>query len=126
MAALTEGARNAQFIVSEANGYRSRAKGTVTVPANSTIPAGAILGYDTSEEKYVNPDFSFASGDLQNQALLYETLVNETGSAVDHEVTLFIRDAEVTGAHLTYATGADDAAKAAANTALASLGIIVR
>ena len=124
--ALTEGARNAQFIVSEANSYRSRSTVTVNVPAGTTLNAGALLGYDTSAEKYVGPDHSFASGDLENQALLYETLVNSTDSAVDHVVTVIQRDAEVTGAHLTYADGADAAAKLTANTALAALGIIVR
>ncbi|WP_300396417.1 head decoration protein [Henriciella sp.] len=124
--ALTEGARNAQFLVSEANNYRSRGAATVVVPANTTLAAGTILGYDTSAEKYVNPDFSFASGDLENQALLYETLVNDTGSAVDHVVTLIERDAEVVGAHLTYVDEADDTAKATANAALATKGIIVR
>ena len=126
MAAVTEGARNAQFLVSEAAGYRSRDVVTVVVPANTTLSAGAILGYDTSASKYVNPDFSFASGDTENQALLYETLVNDTSSAVDREVTVIARDAEVVGAHLTYEDGANDAAKLAANAALATKGIIVR
>lgn len=124
--ALTEGARNAQFLVSEANNYRSRGTATVVVPANTTLAAGAILGYDTSAEKYVNPDFSFASGDLENQALLYETLVNDTGSAVDRVATVIERDAEVVSAHLTYVDGADASAKATANVALATKGIIVR
>lgn len=126
MPTLTEGARNAQFIVSEANGYRSRGTGIVTVPANSTLNAGAILGFDTSASKYVGPDFAFDEGDLENQAVLYETLVNTTGAAVDYKATLMLRDCEVTGAHLTYETGANDGAKATANAELAALGIVVR
>lgn len=124
--ALTEGARRAAFLVSEANGYRSRGTGTVIVPANTTLAAGTILGIDTSEEKFVNPDFSFATGDLENQAILYENLVNDTGSAVEVVATLIERDAEVTGNDLTYVDGANAAAKKTANTALKSLGIIVR
>lgn len=126
MVTLTEGARSAEFLVSEANGYRSREVVTVVVPANSTINGGAVLGYDTSASKYVNPDFSFASGDTENNALLFETLVNETGSDLDVEATVIIRDAEVNGNHLTYVTGADANAKATVNTALKALGIIVR
>ena len=126
MAILTEGVRNASFLVSEANGYRSREVLTVNVPASTTFNAGSILGYDTSAEKYVGPDFSYASGDSENQALLYETLVNDTESAVDYEVTCIVRDAEVVAAHLTYVDGADAAAKLAAQTALKTKGITAR
>ncbi len=47
MATLTEGARTAEFLQSEANGYRSRE--TVTVLAGGTaIDAGAVLGQVTT------------------------------------------------------------------------------
>lgn len=123
--ALTEGTRPAAFIVSEANGHRSRKVVTVQVPANTTLYGGTILGYDTSASKYVNPDFSFASADLENQAILYDNLVNDTGSAVDVDAVVFIRDCEVTGADLTYST-ASGTDESTVNAALATLGIIVR
>ena len=69
MPTLTEGARNAKFIVSEANGYRSRETATVVVPANTTLNAGTILGFDVSVSKYVNPNFAFETEDLESQAL---------------------------------------------------------
>ena len=40
MAPVNMTAREFGFLVSEANGHRSRAAGTVTVPANTTFAAG--------------------------------------------------------------------------------------
>jgi hypothetical protein len=122
MATLTEGTRNASFLVSEANGmYRSREKVTVTVPSGG-LAAGTVLGKITASGKYVRHDSDLETGGETEAGILYETLT-ETG---DTEVTIIARDAEVVGAHLTYEDGADAAAITASNTALASLGIIVR
>ena len=126
MTTLTEGKRNADFLVSEANGHRSRDTGVVTVPANTTFEAGTILGQITASEKYVRHDSGNADGSETEAAVLYETLVNDTGAGVDHTATIINRDAEVRGSDLVYEDGADAAAKSASNTALASLGIIVR
>ncbi|MCF3934339.1 head decoration protein [Acuticoccus sp. M5D2P5] len=122
MVTLTEGIRNASFLVSEANGmYRSREKVTVTVPSGG-IAAGTVLGAITASGKYVRHDSGLSNGAETEAGILYETLT----AAGDAEVTIIARDAEVVGAHLTYEDGADAAAITASNTALASLGIIVR
>lgn len=121
MAILTEGARNAQFLVSEANGFRSRGTGTVTVAVGG-FSAGTVLGKITASGKYVRVDSTKTDGSEDEAAILYENLT-ESG---DVDATLVLRDAEVVGAHLTYEDGADDAGETAANVALAALGIIVR
>jgi len=58
--------------------------------------------------------------------VLYANLSNETGSAVDVDATVIIRDAELNSAELIYEAGADANAITASNTALAALGLIVR
>lgn len=121
MATLTEGARNAQFLVSEANNHRSRGTGVVTVPPGG-YEAGTILGKITATGKYVRHDSGLMNGAETPSAVLYGNL-HETG---DTDTTLILRDAEVTSAHLTYEDGANAAAIAASNMALAALGIIVR
>lgn len=127
MAILTEGARKAEFMVSEANDWRSRDQGTVTVPANTTFAAGMVLGQQTSGLKFVRHDTDGTDDGRRTEAgLLFANLVNDTVSAVDFDATILVRDAEVNGTDLTYEDGANDAAKTASNVALAALGIIVR
>jgi len=126
MAPLVEGSRTADFIISEANSYRSRDAGIVTVPANSTIEAGTILGAITASGKYVTQLVASSDGSEDEAALLYEPLVNTTDSPVDFAATLIVRDAEVTGSQLTYDPAANAAAITASNVALAALGLIVR
>lgn len=127
MAILTEGKNTAQFMVSEANGYRSREPGTVTVPANTTFSAGLILGQQTSGLKYVRHDTDGTDDGRRTEAgILFQTLVNSTGSAVDYSAVVVLRDCEVRGSDLTYEDGADAAAITASNVVLNSLGIAVR
>jgi len=127
MATLTKIQSNASFIVSESNGFRSRDDVTVTVPANTTYAAGTILGKITDTDKFVRHAASTVTDGSQNEAgILYETLTNTTGSAVDNEAVSFARDAEVNGSELTYEVGADAAQITASNLALKALGIIVR
>jgi hypothetical protein len=126
MATLTKIQSNASFIVSESSGYRSRDAVTVTVPATTTYAAGTILGKITASGKYVRHAAGATDGSENEAGVLYETLVNTTGSAVDNEVVSFARDAEVNGSELTYEVGADAAQITASNLALKALGIIVR
>ncbi|WP_138438585.1 head decoration protein [Marinobacter alexandrii] len=43
-----KGQESAEYLISEANGYRSREAVTVTVPASTTLAAGTILGKITT------------------------------------------------------------------------------
>ena len=126
MATLTKIQSNASFIVSESNGYRSRDDVTVTVPATTTYAAGTILGKITASGKYVRHAAGATDGSEDEAGVLYETLANTTGSAVDSESVSFARDAEVNGSELTYEVGADAAQITASNLAIKALGIIVR
>ena len=126
MAILTEGTRKAEFLVSEANDWRSRDAVTVTVPANTTFASGTILGKLTASGKFVRHNAALDTGAEDESGILFEPLVNATGSAVDYDATNVARDAEVNGSDLTYEVGADGAQIITSNAALAALGIIVR
>lgn len=126
MTILTEGARKAEFMISEANDWRSRDEITVTVPANTTLEAGTVLGKITSSGKFVRHAAGASDGSEDEAGILFANLVNDTGSAVDFEATNLSRDAEVRGSDLTYEDGADAAQVTTSNAALAALGIIVR
>ena len=126
MAILTEGARNAEFMISEANHWRSRDQVVVTVPANTTYEAGTVLGLITSSSKYVRHAAGASDGSQNEAGILYANLVNTSGSPVDMDAAMIARDAEVAQDRLTYEIGADSAQETTSNAALAALGIIVR
>lgn len=127
MAPVTEGKRTAEFLVSEANGHRSREEVTVTVAANTTVPAGRIMGRITATGKYV-PQVAAGTdnGTREPAAILYANVTNDTGDAADFTATIVARDAEVEGAALTYDPAANAGAIATANADLAAFGLIVR
>lgn len=118
MTILTEGARTAEFIQSEANGYRSRGVAqfdSTTDWAGAAIPAGqvyAVVGGVT-----VAFDGDAVDGSETAAGILYESV--DAGS--DVERTTVNRDAEVKRVNLTY-----DATDSELDAALLSLGIIVR
>lgn len=120
MTRVNERRSTAEFLVSEANGYRSRAVGTVEGGVAPGLVAGTVLGVVTSGGNYVAHDSGASDGSETAAAILYEATVGTI------EATVIVRDAEVNGDHLAYESGADDAAKAIVNAALASVGIIVR
>ena len=126
MAILTEGTRDMEFLVSEANDWRSRDEVTVTVPANTTFDAGTVMGKLTASGKFVRHNAALATGAENETAVLGFNVVNSTGSAADYTATVVARDAEVNGSDLAYEAGADGAQIITSNAALAALGIIVR
>jgi len=126
MAILTEGPLKAEFMLSEANDWRSRDEVTVTVPASTTFAAGSVLGKLTASGKFVRHNAALSTGAEDESAILFANIVNETESAADFTATAIVRDAEVTGDDLTYEAGADGAQIITSNAALAALGIIVR
>lgn len=121
MPTMNEVRGTANFLVMEANGmYRSRDEGVVAAGAAPGLAAGTILGKLTAGGNYVTYDPGAATGAQTIAAILFEAAVGTI------KRTVVTRDAEVNGAHLIYQAGANDAAKATANAALAALGIIVR
>lgn len=126
MPILTEGSRKAEFMLSEANDWRSRDEGSVTIPANTTLESGTVLGRLTATGVFVRHNAAAVTGAEDESGLLFAPLTNTTDAAITVPATIVARDAEVIGAHLTYEVGADAAQILASNTALAALGIIVR
>lgn len=121
------GPLTAAFLISEANGmYRSREEGDVTVPANTTLPPGTILGQTTDTGVYGRLDTAGEDGTEAAAGILFEGIYNDTDDSVTVRRTLVVRDCEVHKTELIYADGADDAAMTATDTALRGLGIIPR
>ncbi|MBV2132043.1 head decoration protein [Pseudomonas sp. MAP12] len=113
MTILTQGTRTAEFLLSEANGQRSREQGTLAITA-AALPAGQLLG--TVADEYVAYNPAGLDGSETVTAILYSAAPI---SAATQPAAVVVRDAEVISAKLT---GLDVAAAAE----LLALGIIVR
>ena len=123
MTVLVETRHPGEFILSEANGQRSRDVITIASGAG-IIAAGTVLGKVTATGKYVASAVGASDGSQTAAAI---NIYGADASASDVTVSAILRDAEVNGKCLTYHADRDQAAeKAAANTALAALGVIVR
>ena len=112
---LTETLHAGEFIVSEANGTRSREEITVAAAA-AALPAGQVLGKITASGLYVAYSNVAVDGSEVAAAILYAPLAD---SAADQKAAVIVRDAEVDESLLTGldATGITD---------LAALGIVMR
>lgn len=123
MTVLTEGRHPGEFLMSEANRQRSRDNITVASGAGVIAP-GTVLGKVTASGKYLA---SAAGADDGSQTAVAVALYGCDATSADANIAAIVRDAEVNGAVLTYHADRDQPAeKAAANAALAAVGIIVR
>ncbi len=116
MPTLTEGRHTAEFLLSEANGHRSRDTVVLSSTAAARVP-GTVLSKQTTGGKYVAYDETgIDDGRRVAAAILYAAAPD---SAADQNVVVISRDAEVKGSSLTGidANGIAD---------LAALGVIVR
>lgn len=120
MAIVNETRHTAEFLVSEANGYRSREQ-VVVDATGGALAAGTILGIVTATGKYVRHNAGAATGEETEAGILLEGIGAEEATR-----TVIVRHAEVAGSALTYEAGADANQIAASNAALAALGIAVR
>ena len=109
----TQTVRAGEFLVSEANGERSRE--SVTLTGGPYLP-GQVLGKITASSKYTAYSSGAANGTETAAAVLYG---HADGSAADVSAAVIARDAEVSEALLT----GDDAD---AIVDLAAAGIISR
>lgn len=121
MTVLTEGKRAADFIVSEANGARSR--DVITIAQSAALQPGTVLGKITATAKYVALDPAANTGAETAAGILYAA-ADATGA--DVRQTAILRDAEVNGAELAWPDGITAGQKTAAVADLAALGIIIR
>lgn len=119
MTPLTDGPRTAEFLLTEANGWRSRDKVTVTVAANTVLTAGTVL--EISAGKHIA-----LSGSTNAAAVLYGELRNDTAAPVDMQGVVINRDAEIRTGSLVWPTGWVAANWAASLAALKALGLIAR
>ncbi|MBO9125466.1 MULTISPECIES: head decoration protein [unclassified Rhizobium] len=127
MVTLTKGTRpTAHYIVSEANGYRSRDQ-IVIASGSGKLDAGTVLGKITAAGATIGQYKPYAPGandGTQNAvAILYEGC-DATAKTVRRTVTA--RDAEVHADVLVWANGVTDPQKTTALAALAALGVAAR
>jgi hypothetical protein len=116
MTTFTEARRTGEYIISEANGTRSR-EAVVIASGSGVLQSGTVLGKVTATGEYgpyLNTDTTTGLGTAV--AVLYAKV---DATSVDVPATVTARDAEVTEALLT---GIDAAGK----VDLAAVGIIVR
>lgn len=109
MTAITENRPAASFILSEANGHRSRANGV----GGATLPAGEVVKVSTG--KLVSYD---GSGTVVG--VLIEATV------LDAKVAYIARHAEVNEQLITTSEVTDGTPQAAAIAGLLTLGIVTR
>lgn len=121
MATLTEGRHTAEFIVSEANGDRSRE--VVTIAKSGKLEAGAVLGVVTSSGKYKAHAAGAGNGTENAAAVLYAPT---DATDADTKAVAIVRDAEVALGAIGFASGISEPNKTAAVESLADNGIIAR
>lgn len=121
-----EGKHAAEFILSEANGYRSREE--VTLAEGEKVKAGEVLGKVTATSKYVAWDPDASDGSQTIAAVAYDNTDASASGNGDEAITVVARDAEVDVGALTYAdeTSAGNGGKDNAVSQLADIGIIAR
>lgn len=119
MTVLTQGIQIGEFLLSEAEGQRSREQVTVTVAGNVALPSGTVLGKITATSKYIKYSNAAVDGSQTAAAVLLNALPGVNG---DTKCAVFVRDCEVIGAMLNGGAGVD----APGAVELVAAGIIVR
>lgn len=109
------------FIVSEAAKTRSRA--TITIAQGEVLRAGAVLALNSGSGKYEGYDNDGTSTTNAAAAILFDAVDATDG---DVEAVAIVRDAEVHGDEIWFASSEDTGDKEAAYADLALKGIIVR
>jgi hypothetical protein len=124
MTTKTEGRHAAEFILSEANGNRSRENGTLASGQN--LIAGTVLMDNGDGKLRALSAAQTVAGQLDGD--VKGVLIEATdASGGDTQVAYIARDAEVNGNLITLLTETTGGAETAAATAgLLALGIIVR
>jgi hypothetical protein len=123
MTVLIEGRHPGEFLMTEANGQRSRENITIAGGAGIIAP-GTLLGKVAASGKFVASAVGATDG---SQTAIAVALYGCDATSSDAGIAAIVRDAEVNGHVLTYHADRDQAGeKASANTDLAAVGIIVR
>lgn len=118
MTILTDTPRDGYFLISEANGQRSRAAGVATAVA---MVSGTIVGQITAGGAYVAHTDAAVDGSQVVAGVWFNNTPAAGGAGV-----LIERDAEVQKSLLVYDPAANAAAILVIDAALAGLGIIAK
>jgi|AACY02.2.fsa_nt_gi hypothetical protein len=119
MAVKTEKPHAGEFLVSEANGYRSREEVTFA-SGTPALEAGEIVAKLDSGGKWTAFDEDASNGSETGLGVLYAAV---DASAADAQGVVIVRDAEVKGELLTVQDGET---LSVAKADLAAVGIILR
>lgn len=119
MTVLTQGIQPYEFLLSEANGMRSRGQATVTISGATAMPSGTVLGRITATGKLIKYVDGASDGSQAAVAVLGTPLPGVNG---DYKATVFERDCEVIGKYLNGGVALD----APGIADLKLLGVIVR
>jgi hypothetical protein len=117
---LTEKTHTGGFLISEADGKRSREN--VTLISGQDLYPGAVLGKITTGGKYTALDQGASDGSQTAAGILYG---RGDASTADLVVCIIARDAEVNGNELLWGSESPTEVDTGI-TELATLGIIVR
>jgi len=117
MTTKTEGSHAGGFIVSEANGMRSREQ--ITVREGEVLEAGTVLATVAGKRVGYDNDASGAAA----SGILFDSVDATDG---DVEAVAIVRDAEVNAAELVWPDENDTTDINAGLVDLAALGIILR
>lgn len=118
---VTDSPGAGHFILSEANGYRSRQR--MTVGLNQTLLAGQVLGKITASGLYVALAPAASDGSQTVAGIAFDDYVTTTQSV---DGVSFERDGEVTLDKLVWPAGVTEGQKTAAVAALAAKGVLAR
>lgn len=121
MPTFNEPIHAAEFLLSEANGDRSRS--AETVASGQNLRAAAVVGRITASGLIRELQPAAADGSQNAAGILYSA-VNASGA--NTRGVMVARDAEVNAAMLQWPTGITTPQRTAAIAQLAALGIIVR
>lgn len=125
MATFNEPARALEFLISEANGSRSRDQVTLTASQGDLAP-GTVLARVTATTHYVPYDDDANAGTPGAGVALAVLCYAAPNSASTQPVTVISRDAEVDGSLLVWEASNDSTEIANGRADLAAVGIIVR
>lgn len=121
MTTLTEGPRDAGYLISEANGTRSRE--VVTLASGHDYLPGTVLGHVTATDKYVPVDPAANDGSQKAAAVLYARV---DATLADKPGVITARDSEVQAAALILPGAITPEQTTTALAELSALGIVAR
>jgi hypothetical protein len=120
MTVFTEGPRTAGYLISEANGFRSRDVGAIDSAVVGELVAGTVIGRVTASGDLAIYNPAEDDGTQTVVGILFE------GGKAGDARTFTARDSEVKVSQLTWFSGATANQIATGIAALKALGIVAR